>query len=351
MASLQKEDYLQLARKVAREYFDEEVDPNKSIAKTAANLELNSDEVHNLCANVNHVVNATMMREKQGEEDQYIEFDLARPEKVADLLSVEHSAPDQVYANPEAVFASEPKEAEAASFGEFESKVLRQDQLLRQNLRNLANAHTKLATDVEMETQKAEDDIDKLYKLVKNAIQNGKDPSVVHDILKKTLGPNNIGVVWGDIQTRLYGEGLLERPIMESDRVDPSVENLAPNAGSDMVATASRLDTRMQRIDSMEKGLSNMEHLAKEAQEELYETLVLEKEAALGMFLAAGKTVGKGAGKLLGKTLKGAGKGGWKLTKGTAKTVKKYPGKTTGGAAYLGLDILPQTNFKRPGIK
>lgn len=352
--TLSRTDYQKMARQVASAYLKEEADVNQQIADMAKTAGLNTDEVQNLCAHVNYVVHANLMHTKQAQEDQYIEFELARPEKVADLLDTTDQPADQIYNHPERLFHGPGKTAaptnEGPSAGQYYQQTVRRAQILRQNIKNIGTAHAKLAEEIEMASDHAERKIEQLYQKVKQGLETGKDITLIRDALRKTFNTDeDFDLIWKVVESRLIADGVLERPIKDQDIAPDEIEGYAPNPNADMVAVARDISGYLGRIDELEKKLNAVEKMAAEAEDDLYQMLVMEKEALVG-------SVGRKFLSLAGKGLVGAGEGIVKAVgsagKGminVGKILKKNPTARKalmGGTLVGGLDVLPAVNYK-----
>lgn len=318
---LDKSDFLKLARNVAEEYFDKE-DNNLTdiVVKTALIKEMNDAQIETLCSTSNQVIHAALQKEKSAEEDQSITFDMARPEdvviKIADLCET----PDDVYMNANSIFLKsevpEEKEADDSNYGIELQKMVRTGQILRQNIKNIAAAYNKIATDLMMEEDKTDEATERLYALIRQAVEQGKEPSILKDALGKAFDDaTNFELVWGDIEDRLIADGIVKREALDIDRGDSltEVENWAPNKGLPIIATASKIDERITRMRRLNTTILGLEKMSEVAVKDLEDNLVIEKDAfAAGAVL---KGIGSWGKKLIMKKPAGIVKGAVKKSK------------------------------------
>lgn len=347
-----KDQYLDIGTKVAKAYLQEEQDPNAVLAKMASDADWNADEVQNACAHTNHIIHSSLMNSKQASEDQYIEFEIARPEKVAESVDGLNERPSPVYKNG-SIFLKKAARTDSSdrSVEGFRRSQLRRTEILKQNIKNISSAHTKMANELQMVGQNAEDKVNKLYDIVQREVQLGKDPEVIKDAVRKSFDTEgDFNLIWKVVESRLIANGIMDRPIHDEDRPQNlDIQDLPANPTSPIVSTASAINKDLHRIDQMESQMEALEKMASEAQDDLYRAMLTEKQAVMG---AVGKGLLKGTGavlKTLGKgtaaTAKGVGKG----VGSTAKAVKKHPGPS-GAVGFGMLDVVPGFNYKAPTV-
>jgi len=239
--------------------------------------------------------------------------------------------PDPIYDNPDLIFhkKASDKSNEGVSYAQFVNKTVREGQIIRQNIKNIATAHYKIANDLLLESNKAEDSMDKLYGYIKEAVLAGKDITVIKTALAKVFSSmNNFDIIWSDIQAKLIADNVIQREQKDSDRVPDYLDNLIPSAASPIVSLASEIDRRMNRIDQFEKIMVSLEKMAADAKDDLFKNLILEKNAVLGTAL-------KGIGKWTAK----------KIFKQLPKSLWKNKGKVVTGGWYA-MDTVPAINKK-----
>lgn len=342
---LDKSDFLKLAQELAVDYFkDENKNLTDLVVKTAIVKEMNNDQIQTLCTTTNHLVHSTIKKEKAAQDDQSVEFEIARPEdaieKVADICE----APDSVYMDTNAIFMSrepEEKEAEEPNYGQEMQRTVRRGQVLKQNIKNIANAHYKLGTDAMIEADKADESVEKLYALVRQAVENGKSPEILRDALGKAFDDqSNFELVWDDISIRLMADGVIKRPFSDLDRGDTfDTQNWSPNQNLPIVATAIDISRRLTKLQNFNLSMMQLEKMAKQAGEDLKKTLYLEKTAFTGAAVKAGLT-GWFKKKSLQTAAKGAVKGAVK------KTPKKKIWKKAINVIWPGIDYHGASTLK-----
>lgn len=335
-AKIDKTGFLKLAKDISADYFNvENQQLTDLVVKIAIVQEMNDSQIETLCATTNHLVHSAMQKEKEAQEDQSVEFEIARPEdvivKVADLCEV----PDDVYMDVSSLFTPKivEKEAEELNYGEEMQRTVRAEQILHQNIKNIAAAHSKLATEVAIESAKADEASERLYALIRQAVENGKDISILKDALGKAFDDQgNFVLVWDDVTTRLIADGIIEKPISDLDRGSSlvGVENWSPNRDRPIIATASELDRRITKMRTIDATMLGLEDMAKIAGEDLSKNIMRQKTE----FSKEAVTVGV-ARWFLKKKVKSVAKG---TVKGAIK--KKIPkaGLITG--AFVGTDVV-----------
>ena len=325
-AKLDKSDFLKLARSVALEYFNNE-DNNLTdiVVKTALIKDMNDDQIQMLCSTSNHVVHAAIQKEKAAEEDQSVEFEIARPEDAVDKIADLCEAPDDVYMDSTAIFLQrepEEKEAEEDNYGEALQKTVREGQILRQNIRNIATASNKMANELAIEEDKTDEAIEKLYSLVRRYVENGKDLSILQGALSKAFdNQQNFAVIWNDIEERLTADGLITREHDDNDRGEnfSEIENWSPNYHFPIMAVASEISRRTTKAHKLNLTIEGLGNMVKGAQDALEENIITEKKAVLPGAVMKGiaswgkKTVAKKGSKAV---VKGAIKNKSKFRKG-----------------------------------
>ncbi|MFA7709493.1 MAG: hypothetical protein WCY30_00135 [Candidatus Neomarinimicrobiota bacterium] len=337
--NIQKDKYVKLAQVIAGQYFQDKCDLNELITKVAIIEHMNADQIQNICATTNHVIHAAIMQNKRAEKtNKYIDFEIARPEKVAEDIEKLVQIEDEIYSNPDMIF----KEKQAIekpvemSYPEFENKTIRTGQIIRQNIKNVAEAHYKISNDLIYGVDKTEENINKLYDYIRNAILGGKDPEVIKVALGKAFKTaHNFDYIWDIIHSKLIADNIVRRTGKDSDRVSGYYDDMLPMATSPIIALASDIDRRLGKIDQGEKILLTLEKTANEAAEELFNNLILEKNAIN-----------------VTPVIKAVGRTGLKVLKGVGKLSKgmwKHKGKVMGGLWY-GMDAVPAMTTKIPKI-
>lgn len=301
---LSKSDFMKLAKEVATDYFTgKDQSLTDLVVKQALAQEMNDAQIQTLCTTTNHMVHAAIRETKEATDDQSVEFEMARPELVVEKVADLCEAPDPVYLDIENIFApriNEEKEAEEeTTYGEELQRTVREEQIIRQNIMNVANAHSKVATDILMEDSKIDEAVERLYALIRQAVENGKDPEILKDVLGKAFDDKaNFEVVWDDMMTRLIADNVIERPPLDIDRGDSMVDtvNWAPNRNAPIIATAMNIDRRITKMRELDSTLHGLEKMAHVAGEDLESNLLLQKTA----FSGGAVKVLRGIGKWLG---------------------------------------------------
>lgn len=336
-AKLDKSDYIKIAQRVANEYFADKTGLDDIIVKVALARDLNDHQIKSLCSTTNHLVHAAIMKEKEAEEDKYVDFEVARPEKIAEIISSMVEIADDIYGSPDDIFGVQTqKEADdQTSYGQFVNKTVRRGQVIQQNIKNIASAHAKVANELLMEVTKTDDQIEKLYRLIRQSVEAGKSLIVLRDVLGKAFGDaNNFALIWGDILTKLIADNIIDMPPADKDRSDGvgNIQNWSPNASSPIVVAAVDIDRRLNKTDELEKILLGLEKMAAETRSDLVEIFVLEKKAVIG---AAVKGIGSWVVKTVGK--KGVQKG----VSATAVNVKKKGSSKLMNTVFMGMEATP----------
>lgn len=340
--NVSKSEYIKLSQEIAREYFvDTRQDITSLIVKCALINSFNENQINNICATSNHLIHAVLLDNKKEDADKYIDFKIARPEKVAKLIDELTDIVDDIYYDPDTIFSKvSAKKAARESYGEHIRKTVRRGQLLKQNIKNIASAHSKIANELLVEVDKAKDKIEQLYRLVRQAVEGDKDLEIIRDVLSKAFDDaNNFSLIWADIELRLIADNIVKRPIQEKDRIErlDIIDNWSPSPSSPIVTASMEINRRLNRTDELEKILHGLEKMASDAKVKLTEVLVLEKQAALGAII---KGVGSWAVK--------------KIPKFVTKSVnpvkdivkKKGKGRYLMGAAWIGVDAVPAAGTK-----
>lgn len=360
--SLKKSEFSVFAEKIARDYFKaggkEALDD--LVVKTAIMEKLNKNQVQTLCSSTNHVIHAALMAEKKADKNKYLEYEIARPENVLDKISSITSVPDDIYLDAESVFKSVQKEkqAEELSPAELYKNAVRRGDIIRQNIKSISEAYQKTAGELELENSIASGKIDKLYNIIKNAIQTGSDVEDMRMILVKPFGSDseNFEQFWDYVVTRLMAERVIKRPVRPEDRPEYSSSEAAwaPNASNPVISMASEVNRRMNKSDALAKRLIGLEKIASEAVGELSGS-EMEKEAFLGAVLPRAGLIAKS----VLKKIKPVSKSVFKKTNPAGKATVKPPGKikkavkNIGRAmtpVWVGMEAVPVANKKTPKV-
>jgi len=307
---MNKQDYISVAKKIASSFFSNKTDLSEGVAKVAVQYGLDDSQVQNLCTAVNHVVYASLAESSNRKDDNYIEFPIARPEKVGEIVKEISMEPDVVYSD-DGIFIKSKDEEKTASVAKHEDDLLKKDCLIRLGIQNVAKEHRKLADEANAAADRSESSYKKLYDLITNAILIGKSPSVIKTALSKVFDSNRFEIIWKNIEEQLISDGLIQRNAADSDRPDILSEygTLQVNPLSGMIIVANDIN---RWLNTYSDKLREMDALEKEAYglgQDLTKSLCIEKTAVIG---AALKSIGTIGAKAVGKGVKLVGKAGLK---------------------------------------